>query len=129
MNIGNAATYCEFDDIDLKAANLDDKNRRLSENKRANLTVEHLLAMIDEHLNTVFQLHWLPVLTNSIPELSRWQDHISMLFREKATKLQLPAKLTKLHPLTSITSNQGYNIRYVSDGISNVDDNLYFIIR
>ena len=63
--------------------------------------------MIDQqHLNTVFELHWLRVLINSIPELSKWQGHISMLFREKATKLQLPAKPTKVHPLASSGKNE-----------------------
>jgi hypothetical protein len=107
MNIGIAATYCEFEDIDLKAADLDDKIRRVAENKRASLTVEQLLAMIDQqHLDTVFELHWLRVLTSSIPELSKWQDHISMLFREKAAKLQLPVKPTKVHPLASSGKNE-----------------------
>lgn len=49
--------------------------------------------MIDQqHLDTVFELHWLRVLTSSIPELSKWQVHISTLFREKASRLQLPVK-------------------------------------
>ena len=107
MNIGIAATYCEFEDVDLKAADLDDKIRRVAENKRANLTVEQLLTMIDQqHLDRVFELHWLRVLTNSIPELSKWQGHISMLFREKTAKLQLHAKPTKVHPLASSGKNE-----------------------
>ena len=60
--------------------------------------------MIDQqHLDTVFKLHWLRMLlvTSSIPELLKWQGHISTLFREKATKLQPPAKTTKIHPLAS----------------------------
>ena len=41
--------------------------------------------MIDQqHLGTVFELHWLRVLTSLIPELSKRQGRISMLFREKA---------------------------------------------
>ena len=107
MNIGIAATYCEFEDVDLKAADLDDKIRRVAENKREKLTVEQLLAMIDhQHLDTVFELHWLRVLTSSIPELSKWQNHISMLFREKGAKLQLPVKPTKVHPLASSGKNE-----------------------
>ena len=35
MNIRIAATYREFEDIDVKAADLDDKIRRVAENKRA----------------------------------------------------------------------------------------------
>ena len=39
MKIGIEATYCKFNDINLKAADLDDKIRWVSENKRANLPV------------------------------------------------------------------------------------------
>jgi len=63
--------------------------------------------MIDQkHLDTVFELHCLRVLTNSIPELSKWQGHISMLFREKAAKLQLPLKPTRVHPLACSGKNE-----------------------
>jgi len=63
--------------------------------------------MIDQqHLDTVFELHWLRVLTSSIPELAKWEDHISMLFREKAAKLQLPLKPTKVHPLATSGKNE-----------------------
>jgi hypothetical protein len=56
MNIGvAAATYCEVEDVNLTAADLDDKIRRVAENKWADLTVEKLLAMIDQkHLDTSF---------------------------------------------------------------------------
>jgi hypothetical protein len=51
MNIGIAATYCEFEDINLTAADHDDKIRHVAENQRGNLTVK-LLAMIDQrHLD------------------------------------------------------------------------------
>ena len=107
MNIGIAATYCEFEDVDLNAADLDDKIRRVAENRRADLTVEQLLAMIDQkHLDTVLELHWLRVLTDTLPELSKWQSHISVLFHEKAAKLRLPVKPTKVHPLASSGKNE-----------------------
>ncbi|PPQ76949.1 hypothetical protein CVT26_007946 [Gymnopilus dilepis] len=100
MNIGIAATYCELEDIDPTWADLDDRRRRVAENKRAELTVDALLKMIDQsHLDLVFSLHWLRVLVNSIPELSRWKEH-------KAKKLQLPIKATKLHPLASSGKNE-----------------------
>ena len=77
------ATYCEFRDIDLTAADIKDKIRRVAESQRGNLTVETLLAMMDQRqLDTASELHRLRVLTNSGLKLSKW--HISMLFREKA---------------------------------------------
>ena len=80
------ATYCEFRDINLTAADINDKIRRVAESQRGNLTVETLLAMMDQrHLDTVSELHRLRVLTNSSLKLSKW--HISMLFREKAAFL------------------------------------------
>jgi hypothetical protein len=33
MNIGIAATYCEFEDINFTAADIDDKTRRVAENQ------------------------------------------------------------------------------------------------
>ena len=73
MNIGIAATHYEFEDINLTAADLDDKIRRVAENQRGNLTVEKLLAIVDQRrLDMVFELHWLCALTNSIPELSKY---------------------------------------------------------
>ncbi|PPR02512.1 LOW QUALITY PROTEIN: hypothetical protein CVT26_011996 [Gymnopilus dilepis] len=107
MNIGIAATYCELEDMDPSWADLDDRRRRVAENKRTDLTVDALLKTIDQsHLDLVFSLHWLRVLINSIPELSRWKEHVAMLFRKKAKKLQLPIKQTRVHPLASSGKNE-----------------------
>lgn len=107
MNTGIAATYCELEDVDITAADLDEKRRLVSENRRAKVTIEELLGMIDHrHLDTVLSLHWLRILVNSIPELSKWQEHVSMLFREKAGRLKLPVKPTKVHPLASSGKNE-----------------------
>ena len=73
MDIGIAATCCEFEDINITAADLDDKIRRVAETS-----------------GKILQLR------SSIPELSKWKGHISMLFREKAAKLQHPAKPTRV---------------------------------
>ena len=83
MGIVIAATYCEFEYINLTTADINDKIRGVAESQRGHLTIETLLAMVDQrHLGTVFELHRLRVLTNSNLELSEW--YISMLFREKA---------------------------------------------
>ena len=102
MNIGIAATYCELEGVNLSAVDLDEQRKLVLEDKRSKLTVSNLLSLIDQkHLNTTFSLHWLRVLINSVPELSKWKGHVMMLFHEKASKLQLPIKSTKLHPLAS----------------------------
>ncbi|KAF8804248.1 hypothetical protein BYT27DRAFT_7214042 [Phlegmacium glaucopus] len=77
------------------------------ENKRSKLTINNLLSIIDQkHLDTVFTLHWLRVLVNSIPKLLKWKAHVKMLFIEKASKLQLPIIPTKVHPLASNGKNE-----------------------
>lgn len=107
MNIGIAATYCELEDIDLTAADLDDKRLRLAANKRANINVDDLLNLVDQkHLDIVFSLHWLRALVNSIPELAHWKPHLTMLFETRAAKLTLPIKPTKVHPLASSGKNE-----------------------
>ena len=106
MNIGIAATYCNFEDINLMAADLD-KIRCVVENQQGNLSVEKLLPMIDQrHLDMFFKLHWLRAVTNSIPELSKWQGHVSMSLCKKAAKLQLPVKPTRVHPLPCSGKNE-----------------------
>jgi hypothetical protein len=107
MNIGIAATYCELEGVDLAAVDFAERQKLVFENKRSKLTVHDLLSFIDQkHLDTVFTLHWLRVLVNSIPRLSKWKGHISMLFLEKSSKLQLPIKPTKVHPLASSGKNE-----------------------
>lgn len=107
MNIGIAATYCELEGVDPAALNLEDRRARILENKRVHLTVDQLVSMIDnDHLNTVFTLHWPRILVHSIPELSKWKEYVLVLFREKAKKLQLLIQATKVHPLASSGKNE-----------------------
>jgi hypothetical protein len=107
MNIGIAATYCELDGVDLAAVDFAERQKLVLENRRSKLTVHELLSIIDQkHLDTVFTLHWLRVLVNSIPKLSKWKGHVKMLFLEKASKLQLSIKPTNVHPLASSGKNE-----------------------
>ena len=54
MQIGIAATYFENEGFVPGAADLDDKRRRISENKRKYLTIDQLVGSIDhEHLETL----------------------------------------------------------------------------
>lgn len=64
MNVGIAATYCELEGVDIDARDLQDRRKRVAENKHAELSVGQLLAMIVQpHLDTLFSLRWLHVLT------------------------------------------------------------------
>jgi len=81
MQIGIAATYFKTEGFVPGADSLDDKRRRIAENKRKDLSVAQVLGWIDQtHLETVGILHWLKVLTDYIPELAELQDHVSLLF-------------------------------------------------
>ncbi|KAJ3524266.1 hypothetical protein NMY22_g11076 [Coprinellus aureogranulatus] len=58
MNIGLAATYCELPDIDISSLDLEDRKKRIAENKRASLTFDMLFSYLNmEHLNTIISLH------------------------------------------------------------------------
>ena len=100
MNISIAATYCKLEGVDLAGIDFAEQQKLVVENRHTKLTIHDLLSIIDhKHLNTVFALHWLHVLVNSIPRLLHWKGHITTLFHEKASKLQLLIQPTKVHPL------------------------------
>ncbi|THH26734.1 hypothetical protein EUX98_g7456 [Antrodiella citrinella] len=107
VNIGIAATYYEIPDVDLKAFDIEDKRRRLQEGKRKDLTVEQLLGFVDDkHRETVGMLQWLRVLTNYVPALQPYKEHISMLYRTRGAKQQLPICATTIHPLATCQKNE-----------------------
>jgi len=107
MNIGIAATYCKLEGVNFSAVDLDKRRKLVLEDKRSKLTINNLLSLIDQkYLDPAFSLHWLRVLVNSVPELSKWKGHVTMFFHEKASKLQLPIKSTKLYPLASSGKNE-----------------------
>lgn len=79
--IGIAATYCELDGVasDLAALLLSTSPN----GRRSKLTVHEpmVLSIIDQNqLDTDFMLHWLRVLVNSVPKLSKWKGHVKLLF-------------------------------------------------
>ncbi|TEB26688.1 hypothetical protein FA13DRAFT_1691951 [Coprinellus micaceus] len=107
LNIGLAATFCELSGVSPSALDLDDKLNRIRKNERANITTRRLLSFIDQpHLDTVFSLHWMFMLVDSIPELSYMKTHVSMLFRTRASKIKLDDEPTKVHPLRSNAKNE-----------------------
>lgn len=107
MQIGIAATYFEIEGWVPGADDVDDRLRRIAENKRKDLTVDQLLGWIDhEHLETIGILHWLKTLCDFVPELACYRKHISILFRTRAAKHQLPIHATKAHPLATSGKNE-----------------------
>jgi hypothetical protein len=79
----------------------------LDENKRTTAKVEDFLDAIDQsHLDTVLTLHWLQGLTKYVPELSSYQEHVSIIFRTRGAKLHLPIRPNKIHLLATSSKNE-----------------------
>ncbi|KAG1750427.1 uncharacterized protein EDB91DRAFT_1244005 [Suillus paluster] len=92
MNIGLAGTYIELEDIDVLAFDMSAKSRLLDENRRTTAKVEDFLDAIDQsHLEH---------------KLSSYQEHVSILFRTRGAKLQLPIRPNKIHPLATSSKNK-----------------------
>jgi hypothetical protein len=109
MQIGIAATYFEIPrDLFIEgAADLADKRRRITENKRKDLTMQQVLGWVDNtHLEKVGVLHWLKVLMDYIPELDIYREHVSILFRTRVRKHQIPVHKTTVHPLATSGKNE-----------------------
>lgn len=94
---GVAGTYIEAVDCSITAFDLARKRELLLENRRANLTVEQLLDLIDkEHRETVGVLQFLYVLTEHIPELGGYGAQVSDLYRTRAAKQCVPSCTMRL---------------------------------
>jgi hypothetical protein len=107
MQIGIAATYFETEGFIPGAADLDDKRRRIAENKRKDLMVDQLIGWIDQkHLETVGILHWLKVLTDYVPELVEYKSQVLLLFHTHAAKHRISVHATKVHPLATSGKNK-----------------------
>jgi hypothetical protein len=107
MNIGIAGTYVEMHDFDVEACSLEDKCKRIAENKRSALTTPQVLDFIDqEHLEIVGVLQWLKTLTNSMVELHHLKGEVSLHYRTRGAKLQIPVHMSKLHLLATSGKNE-----------------------
>jgi hypothetical protein len=107
MNIGIAATYIEAHQFNPSAPDIEDKRRRIAENRRKDLKVSQLIGWIDqEHIETIGILQWLQTLVRYVPELEPYKPHISMLFRTRAAKQRLPVDASRVHPLATSGQNE-----------------------
>jgi hypothetical protein len=67
MIIGITVTYIELQ-IQAAPCDIADKRRRITQNKRKDMTVDQILDLIDQlHLKTIGILQWLEALTKNIP--------------------------------------------------------------
>jgi hypothetical protein len=115
MMIGIAATYVELE-VQAAACDVMDKRRRIAENRRKDLTVDQILGLIDQpHFKIVGVLQWLEALTKNIPQLACYKSEVSLRYRTRAAKLQIPIEKSKIHPLATSGKNEA-NIGDLKDG-------------
>ncbi|KAJ7573714.1 hypothetical protein C8J56DRAFT_1008216 [Mycena floridula] len=103
MTTGTAATFVEVATMDPQAVCYDDKLRRIKENKRASLTVDKLLSLINsDHLEIIGSLQWLHTLVKYIPQLAKYKLMVTTLYQTRAAKQQVPneASTTELKDAT-----------------------------
>jgi hypothetical protein len=108
LRIGTAATAMEAEDFHPSAMDIDDRRTRIAENKRKDMTVPSLLALVDNtHADRIGTLQWLRILAHYVPELSGYKSKVSELYRTKGAKKQInPHRKTKVHPLATNAKNE-----------------------
>ncbi|KAJ3005457.1 hypothetical protein NUW54_g4331 [Trametes sanguinea] len=110
MKIGVAATVAEALEFVVEASDLDDRQRRIAQNHRKDLTVDKLTRLVDwDFTETCFVLQWLQTLVNYVPTLARYKSDVAQMWRTGGTKMRAaaarPAK-TAVHPLGTVAKNE-----------------------
>ncbi|KAI0753498.1 hypothetical protein C8Q80DRAFT_1097118 [Daedaleopsis nitida] len=107
MKIGMSAIVNEVHGYDPTAFSLKDKQRRILEDKRKDLTVNQLLGWIDfDHASCVGTLHCLQILVTYIPQLHHLKPSVAHLFSTSGAKLPLPQRKTDIYPLSTVAKNE-----------------------
>jgi len=108
LRVGTAATVAEAEDFEPSAMDIDDRVARIAENKRKDVTVNKLLALVDQpHAELVAALQWLRILVHYVPEFSKYKPMVSELYRTKGAKKTInPHRKTKIHPLATNAKNE-----------------------
>ncbi|KAJ7201497.1 hypothetical protein B0H12DRAFT_1036342 [Mycena haematopus] len=106
MIIGIACTFFTFE-VDLAALDILDKRNRIATSRRAQITVEELLNMIDQaHLKQIGILQFLEALSNYIPEAAVYKSEIYLRYRTRVSKLQAPVIKYNISPLATSGKNE-----------------------
>jgi hypothetical protein len=107
MKVGTAGTVFEF--LDFSAATMDIRNKqeRLAEGKRKDLTFQKLISFIDtEHIDKVCALQWLRVLVNYAPQLKKYKPEVTKLYTTVGAKKILPLRKSQIFPLPTNGHNE-----------------------
>ncbi|KAI0368163.1 hypothetical protein BV20DRAFT_948539, partial [Pilatotrama ljubarskyi] len=110
MKVGVAATVVEAFDFTPEAADVDDRLRRIREDRRSDLSVDQLTNMVDfDHLDIVFTLQWMQVLVDYVPALAPYKPEVAHLYRTEGAKLRLPEgpeRKARIHSLATSAKNE-----------------------
>ncbi|KAJ3771380.1 hypothetical protein FB446DRAFT_609077, partial [Lentinula raphanica] len=110
MLIGCAGTYCEGEELEEGALDLDDKKRCLKQNLRASLSFDQLWRLIDHDFFTkVLPLQWLGTLfgfLDDLPEIRQYENQLRQLYEKIGTKQKVSPRTTKVYPLKSNAYNE-----------------------
>ena len=78
--------------------------------------MDQILSLIDQpHFKIIGVLQWLEALTKNIPQLACYKSEVSLRYRTRAAKLQIPIEKSKIHPLATSGKNEA-NIGDLKDG-------------
>jgi hypothetical protein len=123
MIIGIAATYVQLE-VKSTACDVLDKRKRIAMDLRKDVSIDQILGLIDQnHLKIVGRLQWLSALVNNIPQLSIYKEEISLRYRTRAAKLQLPIRKSEIHPLATSGKNEAL-ISDLKDGLVDFLDQM-----
>jgi hypothetical protein len=123
MIIGIAATFVELE-VQSSACDVLDKQRRIAMNLRKDVSVDQILGLIDEnHLKIIGRLQWISALVNNIPQLSIYKGEVSLRYRTRGAKLQLPVRKSEIHPLATSGKNEAL-ISDLKDGLVDFLDQM-----
>ncbi|KAJ6503101.1 hypothetical protein DFH09DRAFT_1440647, partial [Mycena vulgaris] len=108
MVIGISATFIQFL-VDCTALDPADKRFRISLNLRRTITVGQILQMIDfPHLRNVGVLQFIQALATYIPEAAIYKPEISLRYKTRCRKRQVPLAKSDIHTLASSGKNEAY---------------------
>ncbi|KAJ7433572.1 hypothetical protein B0H11DRAFT_2259264 [Mycena galericulata] len=116
MIIGIAGTFSQFR-VDLAALDISDKRDWIIQSHRAQITVEGLLAMIDQpDIKNIGIIQFIESLTNYIPNVSVHKKELYLRYRTRVAKLSVPSRGNDIFPLATSGKNEASNTE-LKDGL------------
>lgn len=106
MIIGVAGTFSHRL-VPESALDVLDRRHRISLNLRQQLTVDKLLGLVDmQHLREVGILQWIQALTTFVPEMAIYKHEVSLRYKTRCAKHQMPIERSEIHPLATSNKNE-----------------------